>query len=273
MRRTSTALTALLSGLIVLSTATPAPACGYVAPSPLVQFALADCVVVGQVTAIEDKTQLAMPYPGAPQKQEYKIAVVRILNGLKGAHGLTHVRIGVPAPQTFPPGYEACFFLTPHFEESFFFTSRIDADPIRNTDNLGFRKEVVAQYERWGKLLDDPRAALQSKDADERILTAALLITRYRTYQRGVHTQKAKTEPIDAALSKLILEVLAGADWGKPITDYRTTGQRLFYLLGPTPQDGWNPPAFKDAKEFETAAKTWLKEHAATFCIAAFVRQ
>jgi hypothetical protein len=102
---------------------------------------------------------------------------------------------------------------------------------------------------------------------------AALLITQYRTYQRGVHNKERKTEPIDAAQSKLILEALAGADWKKSVSDFQVTPQRLFNQLGATPQDGWKPQAFNDAKDFETAAKTWLKEHAATFRIAALMRQ
>jgi hypothetical protein len=271
MRRTLTALTAVLAGLTALSTAPPASACGYATPSPLARFVLADCVVVGQVTAVEDKSQLASPYPGAPQKQEYRIAVVRVVNGLKDAQGLTHVRIGVAAPQTFPPGYEACFFLTRHFEEAFYVTSGLeDSGTIPNTrgNNEGF-----AQYARWGKLLNDPSAGLQSKDADDRALTAALLITQYRTPRRGVLSKAGKTGSIDAAQSKLILEALAAADWSKAVVDYRTTPQRLFYQLGATPQDGWKPQAFKDAKEFEVAAKTWLKEHAATFRITALARQ
>jgi hypothetical protein len=270
MRRTLTALTALLAGLTVLSTAPPAPACGYVTPSPLVQFALADCVVVGQVTAIEDKTQLALPSPGAPQKVDHRIAVVRVLNPLKGAQGLTHVRIGIAAPQTLPTGYEACFFLMHHCEEPFFISGMIY--PTGNENNLGFGKDI-AEYQRWGRLLDEPLTALQSKDPDKRFLTAALLITRYRTYPRGVSMKRCKAEPIDAAQSKLILEALASADWSKPVADSRTTPQRLFYQLGATPQDGWKPQAFKDAKEFETVAKTWLKEHAATFRITALMRQ
>jgi hypothetical protein len=266
-----TGLTALFAGLMALAAGQPAYGCGYGMPSPLARFALADCVVVGQVTAVEEQPRTAAPYPGAPQQQEYKIVVVRIQSGLKGAQGLTHVRVALVAPQVWQPGYEACFFLTHHFEEAFFLPGMRYDYPVGKANNPGFDKEV-AQYQRWGKLLDDPVAGLKSDNADVRFETAALLITQYRTVPRGVPVRERKLEPIDPAESRLILQALAGIDWSKSVEDFRMTPQRLFSLVGATPQDGWKSQGFKDMKEFETAAKGWLKEHATTFRIAAYVR-
>ena len=42
------------------------------------RVATADVVVAGKVTALEDKTVMAAPFPGARNKVEYRIAVVTI---------------------------------------------------------------------------------------------------------------------------------------------------------------------------------------------------
>ncbi len=266
MRRTLFGIAAVVTGLAAAAPAVRA--CGYGMPSPLARFALADCVVVGKVVEFEDRTVAAFRYPGAAEKSEYVVAVLKVAESLKGADGLTHLRVGLVHPQTLHVGQEACFFLAEHPDEAFHHTTSAYEYPINKENNEGFDKEVD-QYRRWGKLLRDPVASLKSKDAAERSHTAALLITRYRTPVRG---GKAKTELIDAVESRLILEALAGSDWGRPAPDFRITPQRLFNQLGMTAKDGWQPTGFKDAKEFEDAAKKWLRESAATFRIAALVR-
>src|SRR5437660_12424927 len=110
--------------------------------------------------------------------------------------------------------------------------------PILKDGNAGFSKEIQ-QYERWGKLLKEPIEGLNSKDADERFLTAALLVTEFRTYRAGVHVPSRKTEPIDAALSNLILQTLAETDWSKATLDNTVTAQRLFARLNPSAKAGW----------------------------------
>ena len=100
--------------------AQPAAACGYGGfNNPVARFALADCVVVGKVTVIEEKTVAAV-LPGTNgQRGTYHVAVIKVKEMLKGER-LTHIRIGLPHQQILRPGYEACFFLTEHPAEPFY---------------------------------------------------------------------------------------------------------------------------------------------------------
>jgi hypothetical protein len=143
--------------------------------------------------------------------------------------------------------------------------------PEYKENNAGFDASIL-QYERWGRLLKNPRDGLQSKDADERFLTAALLVTEHRTFRPGFHTQDQRTAAIDATQSKLILQALADADWTKVILDNTVSVQSLFAQLAPTAQDGWNVSNGHDAKGYEIAVKKWLKDSADTYRIKAFVQ-
>src|SRR5262249_29708487 len=88
------------------------------------RLATADTVVVGKITAIEDKTEMVAPFPGARNKIEYKIAVVKISEAIRGQKGMATLRLGfVPTPMgvvinppPFQPvvGMEGVFFLTKH---------------------------------------------------------------------------------------------------------------------------------------------------------------
>ena len=68
--------------------------------SPAQSAASAEVVVVGKVTAIEKESVEAQPFPNAPNKVSYKVAVVKIETNLAGAANTTHVKIGFvpPAP-------------------------------------------------------------------------------------------------------------------------------------------------------------------------------
>src|SRR6516165_2740847 len=61
------------------------------------QLALqADVIVIGKVAEIEKDTVEVSAFPGAPkdQKQNYKIAVVKIDEAITGGKGLTQFRVG-----------------------------------------------------------------------------------------------------------------------------------------------------------------------------------
>ena len=267
MQRTMVGVGAVVA---FLAWALPAHACGYGVRSPLERFNAAEWVVVGKVTHYEDRTVKALPYPGAKEEQEFALAELEVGTSIKGADGLTHIRIGLNLAQTLPVGKEACYFLNPHFEEAFCVMPGRFGVPILRENNPGFDKEV-REFQRWGRLLKDPMTGLTSDDADERFLTAALLINQYRTFRPGFHAQSAKTEEIDAKQSKLILMALAEADWSKASFDNTVTAQGLFFQLGASEKDGWQPHRDQDAKGFEIAAKNWLKEHAETFRVTTFV--
>src|SRR6516162_5938223 len=179
------------------------------------RVALANVIVVGKVVDIEKKNVQAKPFPGVEEKSEYQVAVVEIKDAIQGAKGPTHVRIAfLPAAKgpvggpirpgirralalQLTKGLEACFFLTPHFEETFHLIPNLTPPIDSKAEN--FKKEVE-EAKRIAKLLDDPKVSLKSKNAADRELTAALLVVRYRTSLNG----ETKQEPINAEESKQI---------------------------------------------------------------------
>jgi len=255
-----------------------------IAPAPLSQrVATADYVIVGKVTGFGDKTVSVAPFPGAKNKQEYQIALIKVETNILGAKGMKEIRVGFIPPMATPAGgpriirrpfrsvtftlnQEALVFLTKYPEGDFFV-----APAYYSVINKGanFDKEVD-EVKHCAKLLAEPKAGLESKDKADRLLTAGLLIAHYR--QRRPVAGEAKTTPIDAELSKQILLTLADADWaarpGRPGA-FQMTPQSLFYQLGVTPKDGWTQP--KDFKQFPEAAKTWLKDNADKYRIQRFV--
>jgi hypothetical protein len=263
MSRTSAACLLLLLSLTARADVAP--------PAPVAErVARVQAVVVGKVTAIEEKTVQATPYPGAEQKVEHAVAVVKIDEALNGAKGLTHLKVGfLPvANRRFPQmkltvGQEACFFLAPH-EEGGFHVTRMYYD-ITDRKTPTFEKDV-AEARRCAKLLAEPEAGLKSKDAADRYLTAAMLIVRYRTPVPSAG--EPRQEPIDAAQSKLILRGLLDGDWSRR-EPFRLSAFEAFNRLGLTPEDGWTPPG--DFTKFADAAKQWLKDHADTYRVKRFV--
>src|SRR5262245_55126910 len=281
----------LLAGAtaIVLTTTYPAVAL-MIAAAPIPdRVTMADIIVVGKVTAIEEKTVMAKRFAGDANKTEHKVALIQISDNLKGPKGLTTVRLGfVPPPPPPPPpkpgdpillrkpfrgfnptvGQEACFFLSKNFEGDFHvLTMYFDVIDKKTTT---FDKDVD-MIKRCSKLLDDPTAALKSKDAEERLIAASMLVTRYRTPKPGSQPQP-KTEPIGAEESKLILQALATADWSKREAITQLSPQMVINRIGMTAKDGWTPPQFKDyVKEFPAYAQKWLREHQETYRIERFV--
>jgi hypothetical protein len=267
---------AVLTGLAILALTLPARA-GTIAadavPLPN-RVATADSIVVGKVTAFEDKMVPAAPFPGAKNKTEYKIAVITISDALLAPKGATTMRLGfVPIPPgvaVSPPplqpavGLEGCFFLTKHGEADFYLAP--GQLQFINKNNANFDKDV-ALIKRCIKILEAPNAALKSKNAEERFLAAAMLVAQYRTRK----SPNAATEPIDAEQSKLILQALASADWTLTTDITQLSPLMVLYRLPLTAKDGWTPP--NDPKARAAYAQQWLKDHADTYRIQRFVDQ
>lgn len=243
-------------------------ACGYGMPSPAARLALADCVVVGKVTAVQ-KQELYLRQSAQGGLVPHVVQVLKLETVIKGDRRVTHIRVAVQKHQQMPIGHEACFFLREHSDEAVYVFSSVNFDyPIQKQNNAGFAKQME-QFKRMADLMADPVKGLNSKDADERFLTAALMITVFRTYEPEIHTLAGQMEPIDPELSRLILQTLADADWNRRAADFRLTAQRVFNELGVTQQDGWNPGATDRVAE----AKRWLQENADSFEIKSFVRK
>lgn len=278
-----------LAGLSCL-TLTAAPALAkamMIAPPPLAQrVALSDAVVVGKVTGFGDKLVSAKP-PFGGDKVDYQIAVVQVLDAVQGVQDAKEIKVGfIPPPPPMPPrpgpgpivfikrypqftlslDQEALVFLTKHPTEDFYIGQNY-YDVVAKTGNQTFDKDLD-EVKRCVKLLADPAGALKGKNADDRFLTAGMLVTRYRTPRPG----QTKTEAIDAEESKQILQGLADADWNPKVAGpggFQMTPPAIFFRLNLTPADGWNPP--KDAKDIPDAARQWLKDNAGKYRIQRYV--
>jgi hypothetical protein len=268
-----------------------------IAPAPIPQrVATADMVIVGKVTGFADKAVTVARFPGDTEKAQYQIAIVKVTDGLYGAKDVKEIRVGfipppppgpgpgVPpggpiriGPRRFPQvqltlGQEACMFLTKHTEGDFYTAPMYFSVIDKKMADFG---SSVDEVKKCATLLADPKAGLESKKADDRLLTAGLLLYRYRM-PRGLDGGAPKTEPIDAAESKAILKVLAEADWAPKagpgpigLRGFQMGPQALFYQLGLTEKDGWKPPM--DFNKFPAEAKKWLHDNAEKFRIERFV--
>ncbi|HEX4610184.1 MAG TPA: hypothetical protein VH092_18475 [Urbifossiella sp.] len=235
------------------------PAFGLVIASrPVAQRAVtADVVVVGTVTAVEDKLIETTPAPGVPNKVTYKLAVVKVDQSLAGADALTHLKVGFFPPPPPPPvaepgrpvplirrrpgpelkaGEQYLLFLTRHHEGSFYLMPFASPAVDLKTEN---GKTELADAKKALAAVADPKKALAADNAADRAFAATVLVGKYRTYP---DTGGDVTEtPLPADESRLILRGLADGDW-KQAGRLGMNPMTAFHQLGLTPQDGWTPP-------------------------------
>lgn len=268
---------AVAASLLILATA---QAKLMVAPPPSgMRIASADLVVVGKVTALADKAVKGEMFKG--DQRDMQVATVEVSDTVLGGK-VKKVEVGFfppvmnngGGPRIRPiPGvqlqkdeeYGLILVKHPTKKDVYVVANFYDAMPMKG--NPGFAKEIET-LKKSAKLLDKPLDGLKSKDADERLTTAALLITRYRN-QRG---EKAKTEEIPAEESKLILEALASAEWAPKNAKFgEVMPQQLFFSLGVTAKDGWTFP--KDRSKLAEEAKKWCKDNAGKYRISRFVNE
>ncbi|HEY7312635.1 MAG TPA: hypothetical protein VH643_24940 [Gemmataceae bacterium] len=270
------------SGLVLLSLGglvlVPPLRAGFPRPQPPLpqRVVLADRVVVGKVTKVvpDPVHALALPkIPGAPRVR-YQLAVLHVETTLVGARGPREIRIGfVPPPSSRRPadfqwtvGQEGCFFLRSHPDESFLVVQ--DSGDVMDRARTKEFDRDLALVKRCAKLLADPAAGLRAKDAEDRLLTAAMLIFRYRTPQY-IYRGAPKTEPIDAEENRLILSILAESPWTEADVRAPTGRLRLFLRMGLTDKDGWKSP--DSTKEAASAAREWLASNAKEYRIRRYV--
>src|SRR5438876_48132 len=130
------------------------------------RVAVAEMIVIGKVTSIEEKSVQAVPSPGAKEKIEYKIAVIEVGDAVMAPKGTKTVRLGFvptppnvvisPAPLQPVVGMEGCFFLTKHSDGDF----QVAPGPLDFIDkkDANFEKHA-ALIKRCAKLLEDPDAS------------------------------------------------------------------------------------------------------------------
>jgi hypothetical protein len=248
--------------LAIALVAAPAPALKIAMKSPTQRAVNADTVVVGKVTAIEKETVEAPPFPGAPNKVQYQVAVVQVQAPLAGANNLTHLKVGfIPPPKPAPAagdapqpavrpirprpglalpelkeGQEYVFFLVKHPDAGFYVMPSM-SPPISATGDEA--KKDIAAVKKVLAAVADPMKALKADKPEDRAFAAEVLIAKYRSYpDLG---GEADPQPIPADESKLILKGLAEGDWTK-LDRTGPNGMQAFYMLGLSEQDGWVPP-------------------------------
>ena len=274
MRRQLAVLVFGLSCVAVGAAAAEARAFVAVAPRPAGdRLFQAQTVVVGKVTAIEDKEIDLQAAPNVMSK--YKVAVVKVSEVVKGVNKVETIRIAfqaapapvnpkikrpIPGVRTVEPkvGQEALLYVNKHARDDVYLPV-VQGVVLRDSNPQGFAAEV-AQTKHKAKLLQDPMAGLRSKDARDRLQTASLLLGLYR----GAASRK--TEPIPAEESRLILDTILFADWN---ANDALGGRALFQQLGLTPKDGWKQP--NNFQQFPEAAQNWLRQYAASYRIQRFV--
>jgi hypothetical protein len=229
----------------------------------------ADLVVMGTVTAIEDQRVTASGGGNlAGIKVAYKIARVKVTEVLAGPKERVTVRVGFLPDPELAAGHEACFLLAKHTQGDFFVpvVGPISGSPPASVfidKNSPAFKEQLALVRRCARLLSDPAAGLKAKDRDDRFLTAAMLVLRYRSYPGDGRPFKKK--PIDAAESKQILEALRDADWSKQYPETWLAPSAVFNHLH-------LDPSIYNSSSQGADPKKWLRENAARYRIERLVR-
>lgn len=276
---------ALLLASVVLSSAVAvsaqdaagkavAAAPGIALPShPLDRVMTAPVVVVGKVASIEEEAVEAEPYPKAPQKVAYKVAIVKIDDALAGAKGLTHIKIGFVAPTAPPvdpnlggirrvrqPAAElalaadqtGCFFLTKH-PSADFYTFDYQSRPLNDPP-----KEQIAAFKLALAAVADPAKALKAEKAADRYVAAAAIVRK---------SKFAVTLP--AAETKLLFAAILEADWAAA-GDLPQPAE-LVSMSGVMRPGGFMLPPFDGKGDYNTFVKAafqkWVDGPGATFAL------
>jgi hypothetical protein len=253
-----------------------------------------DIVVVGRVVALEPKDVEAVFSSESPYRLDYRIAVVKVKEVIHGQKDVKELRLGFISPDqdrkvdktgkvmtTFSPlgfspakvGQEGMFFLWKHHQGNFYVNFLVFRCFLQSSDTPEFTKNLESAR-RLSNVLEHPLEALKSENASNRFLAAMMLINRYRP--NGAKASKLPHKAIDAEESKLLLKILAEADW-KDVREaltgemYPPHPYQVFLRLGVTRTDGYEPP--KNAPDFrETLGYTerWLRDNQEKYRIQRF---
>jgi hypothetical protein len=249
---------------------------------------MSDDVFIGKVVRIEKKTIKLPDGPalqqlggGAPVQlmNSFQVVVLKTEKELVGVKKGTEIRLAVLMQPKFLPngraveqpiltfkaGQQVLLFTNKNPKEKVY--RLLDKHSAVDSREARFAKEL-ALTKKCAALLANPMKSLKAKDAKDRVLTAELLVSRYRTPKPG-----AKTEPIDSKESKLILETLSKADLSLSVFDMEIglTPIASFHAIGATEKDGWNRP--QDFNKLPEAARKWLKDNAGTYRIQRYVNE
>ena len=253
-----------------------------------------DLVVSGRIVALEAKDVEAVISAELPYKVDYRVAVVKVHEIVRGQKDVKELRLGFISPgqdrkvdkagkaipplspfylRTFKTGQDGLFFLKKHhqgdlYEGFLFFGGFVDS-----RDGADFTKNLK-DVRRLNKVLEAPVEALKAENATNRFIAAAMLIHRYRL--SWLKERKLPETAIDAEESKLLLKTLAEADW-QDVNEAITTSKypphpyRVFLELGVKKADGYGPPAnapdFRDTLRY---TQTWIRDNQEKYRIQRF---
>jgi len=166
-------------------------------------------------------------------------------------------------------GQDVLVFLTRHPIRQDVFVARTVTDVVSKKDGPSFSSELD-EAQKSAKILANRKFGLTSKDAKERLATAAMLVYRYRVPPGG-NLDREKMEEISAEESNFILDALSRADWDLGRSNDRLNNPLLLFLyLGLTDKDGWTGP--EDKTQLKLEAKKWLQKNKVSYRIRRFVR-
>jgi hypothetical protein len=246
-------------------------------PPPLAQrVAVSDLVVLGNLTAMDAEPVQASPFFkfAAAPKMTFRVGTLRVESVVSGNGKAGELRVGYampPPPAKAPASWkgdeEGCFFLRKH-PEGAFHVILTPWDFLDATKKKEAYEKDVAVVRHCARLLADPGPGLRSKDADERLLAAAVVIFHCRT-PRYVYKGAPRTESLDAEQSRLVLKILNDGELEPAELDEPFTRLTLFFSMNLGRKDGWVPP--RALREVPGAARKWLEENADTYRIPKYL--
>jgi hypothetical protein len=227
-----------------------------------------DVVFVGKVISIEPAEVDVKPFPDAKDTVKYKVAVVKVTEMIRGPKDVKSLRVGFQALQAFKGpkiggrgpvqltvDQEGLFMISMHTDGKFYQAPNFGY--FTPTAQKNFEDEVKTA-KRYVSIMANTKEALESKDADERLIAAAIVVTKYRTQKAPFPN---KEEPIAAAESRLILNAIASAKWG-PVKFGEPNPQQLFFQLGINQKDGWqSPKKITGPNDMRDAVQAWIKNN------------
>jgi hypothetical protein len=234
---------------------------------------MVDCVFVGRITALEEKPVNARLYFLEKAETEFHLAQVQVQETFAGSRDQKSIRVGFLGSQkpSHKADEEGCFLGLKHPDEDFYVVVNWG---LLAKNSKTYEKDL-ALARRCCRLLEKPEEALKSNEAEDRLLTAHMLLYRHIVVPLCKYEKKVKVKPIDADQSKLIMLALADADWSRPSPLGFKPQTVLRWLRGLTEAPGSPlsksiPEESMDLENPEATCK-WLRDHAETFRIPGLV--
>lgn len=297
-------LMAIVTGCIFTLTSSADAKALVVAPQrPSQLIVQSQVVLTGKVIDVDKDPVEVTPYRNAPKDQKvyYKIATVKIDEAIIGASGITQIRVGFPADAIAEAGggglpgapgrirrpqqialtkdMTGCFFLNPFHEGDFYVSTGFGGVIVKKDKDDGYDKQI-AEVKKAAKILEEPLAALKSKEKSERWFATTLILQSYRAPKAMT---KMTQEAVPAEENKLLLENLLEMPWLPEGNDYtKPCRSQIWYsvqesmkgFVQPQPkpvQPGQQPEDYN--KVIDQATSKYLKENLAKIKLQRFVEK